>query len=73
VAKVGATGGYRFDHRYQEVLALGDGTRVLVRLLRADDKELLRRAFERLSDDARYHRFFPPSSTRTASCRSTCR
>jgi GNAT superfamily N-acetyltransferase len=50
--------GYRFDHRYREPVTLGDSSGALLRLLRADDKELIRRAFERLSDDGRYHRFF---------------
>lgn len=52
------TSGYRFDHRYREALVLADGARGVVRLLRADDKELLRRGFERLSEEARYQRFF---------------
>ncbi len=49
---------YRFDHGYREPVTLGDGAGGVMRLLRADDKELLRSGFERLSDDGRYHRFF---------------
>lgn len=50
--------GYRFDHRYRETSTLRDGAGVELRLVRADDKEFLRRSFERLSEDGRYHRFF---------------
>ncbi len=37
---------------------LADGTSVLLRPIRPDDKEMLRRGFERLSDRSRYERFF---------------
>jgi ribosomal protein S18 acetylase RimI-like enzyme len=47
-----------FNHAYRERVTLEDGTRAIVRLLRADDKDLLRRGFEQLSDDSRYNRFF---------------
>jgi ribosomal protein S18 acetylase RimI-like enzyme len=56
-------GGFMFDHRYREQLALPDGTTATLRLLRADDKELLRRGFEQLSDDSRYNRFFAGKRT----------
>jgi RimJ/RimL family protein N-acetyltransferase len=36
---------------------LRDGTPVLVRPIRPEDKELLRRGFERLSEESRYRRF----------------
>jgi ribosomal protein S18 acetylase RimI-like enzyme len=49
---------FRFDDRYQECVVLRDGTRATLRLLRPEDRELLRRGFERLSSDARYNRFF---------------
>lgn len=51
-------GRLRFNHLYGESLTLIDGTAVALRLLRADDKELLRRGFDRLSEDGRYNRFF---------------
>jgi GNAT superfamily N-acetyltransferase len=49
---------FRFDDRYQELVVLRDGTRVTLRLLRSEDREMLRRGFERLSPEARYNRFF---------------
>jgi nucleotide-binding universal stress UspA family protein len=39
---------------------LRDGSRVLLRPIEADDKQLLADAFRRLSDDSRYRRFFAP-------------
>jgi nucleotide-binding universal stress UspA family protein/RimJ/RimL family protein N-acetyltransferase len=41
-------------------ITLRDGSRVAVRPLTADDKELLRAGFERLSMESRYRRFFSP-------------
>jgi GNAT superfamily N-acetyltransferase len=38
--------------------SLSDGTRVLFRRIRPDDKERLRRGFELLSPESRYRRFF---------------
>jgi len=38
--------------------SLADGTRVLFRPIRPDDKERLRRGFELLSPESRYRRFF---------------
>jgi RimJ/RimL family protein N-acetyltransferase len=43
-----------------EEVALKDGLSVLVRPLRPDDKRLLRSAFEALSPETRYRRFFAP-------------
>ncbi len=40
--------------------ALRDGTRVLIRPIAADDKELLVRGFEQLSEQSRYRRFLAP-------------
>jgi len=37
---------------------LRDGTRVVLRLVRPDDRDLLRRGFERWSAESRYARFF---------------
>ncbi|HSJ18126.1 MAG TPA: GNAT family N-acetyltransferase, partial [Solirubrobacterales bacterium] len=39
---------------------LGDGTRVLIRPIRPDDRELVRAGFERLSPESRYRRFLTP-------------
>jgi GNAT superfamily N-acetyltransferase len=50
----------RFDARYRENVELRDGSRVTLRVVRPDDKELLRRGFERLSPASRYRRFLAP-------------
>jgi len=47
-----------FDADYAEPVTLRDGTAVVVRPIRPDDKELLRRGFLRLSSESRYRRFF---------------
>jgi GNAT superfamily N-acetyltransferase len=47
-----------FDADYLEHATLRDGTEVVVRLLRPDDRELLRAGFGRLSPESRYRRFF---------------
>ena len=54
-----------FTSDYEERTTLRDGTPIVVRLLRADDKALLRAGFERLSAESRYARFFSPKSTLT--------
>ena len=41
-------------------VALRDGSRVVVRPVRADDRERLRAGFERLSPESRYQRFLAP-------------
>jgi ribosomal protein S18 acetylase RimI-like enzyme len=48
-----------------ERATLRDGTEVLLRLVTADDKALLRDGFERLSPESRYARFFSPKSRLT--------
>lgn len=50
--------GYYFHADYCEVATLRSGERVHVRLLKASDKDRLERAFERLSPESRYRRFF---------------
>lgn len=52
-----------FDLAYAEHTVLRDGTPIVLRLLRPDDRELLRQGFERLSPESRYTRFFAPKST----------
>lgn len=47
-----------FDADYLERASLRDGRTVVVRLVRPEDKELLRRGFERWSPESRYRRFF---------------
>lgn len=47
-----------FDADYAERVTLRDGTDVVVRTIRPDDKELLHRGFLRLSPESRYRRFF---------------
>jgi GNAT superfamily N-acetyltransferase len=49
-----------FTHEYGEHAKLRDDTRVLLRLICPEDKELLRREFERWSSDSRYSRFHAP-------------
>jgi len=50
--------GRRFPPDYSERVQLRDGSEVLLRLLRSEDRELLRAGFERLGPTSRYHRFF---------------
>lgn len=54
-----------FDADYREHATLRDGTEVTIRLLRPDDKDLLRDGFEKLSPESRYLRFFTPKATLT--------
>jgi GNAT superfamily N-acetyltransferase len=51
---------HAFGPDYREDVALRDGTRVRLRLIRPDDKERLRAGFARLSPESRYLRFFAP-------------
>jgi RimJ/RimL family protein N-acetyltransferase len=46
---------------------LRDGSQVLVRPVRADDKEALESGFERLSEQSRYQRFLTPVAKLTSS------
>lgn len=55
----------RFTSDYLERATLRDGTLVSVRLLRAEDRQLLREGFERLSPTSRYRRFFRPKAELT--------
>lgn len=48
----------RFDPDYRELVVLRDGTAATLRLLRAEDRVLLERGFEKLSERSRYYRFF---------------
>ncbi|HEY4176673.1 MAG TPA: GNAT family N-acetyltransferase [Kofleriaceae bacterium] len=56
-----------FTLDYAEHATLDDGTRVSLRLLRATDREMVQRGFERLSAHSRYSRFLAPKSTLTES------
>jgi GNAT superfamily N-acetyltransferase len=47
---------------YEERTSLRDGTPVLLRQVRPDDKELLLRGFEQLSERSRYLRFLVPKA-----------
>jgi acetyltransferase len=49
-----------FTADYVERATLRDGTSIVVRMLAPEDKELLRRGFERLSPESRYTRFLVP-------------
>jgi GNAT superfamily N-acetyltransferase len=55
-----------FDAAYREPAVLRDGSEVVLRLIRPDDKELLRRGFLALSPESRYRRFFSPKHDLTA-------
>jgi RimJ/RimL family protein N-acetyltransferase len=48
-------------------VVIDDGLELLVRPLRPDDKRRIAQAFERLSPESRYRRFFTPTSGLTAS------
>jgi GNAT superfamily N-acetyltransferase len=50
--------GMHFDADYREQVTLRDGRVVVLRLVRPEDKELLRSGFERWSPESRYRRFF---------------
>lgn len=51
-----------FTLDYVEHAVLRDGTPVLLRLIRPEDKDLLRAGFERLSPESRYARFLAPKA-----------
>ena len=51
-----------FSLDYVEDAVLGDGTSVQLRLIRPEDKALLRAGFERLSPESRYARFLAPKT-----------
>jgi GNAT superfamily N-acetyltransferase len=53
---------YDYDWEYRETVPLEDGTEIEVRLVRPDDRELLRRGFQQLSAESRYRRFLGPKS-----------
>jgi len=48
----------RFTPAWSAVHRLADGTRVRLRLLRREDREMLLAGFARLSEESRYRRFF---------------
>lgn len=52
----------RYGPDYREEVRLRDGTRVLLRLVRAGDEELLREGFQRMSPISRYRRFLMAKS-----------
>ena len=52
-----------FTASYEERVVLRDGTAVVLRLLRPEDKQLLRDGFARLSAESRYARFLSPKTT----------
>ena len=51
-----------FDAKYSEHATLRDGSAVTIRLVRANDKALLRAGFHKLSDESRYRRFHTPKN-----------
>jgi GNAT superfamily N-acetyltransferase len=55
----------KLDRDYREVATLRDGTPVVLRLVRPEDKDLLARGFARLSPTSRYLRFFSPKASLT--------
>ena len=52
------TEGLDYGEGYSEKVVLEDGTRAQLRLIRPDDKALMLEAWERLSPESRYRRFF---------------
>ncbi|HET7503152.1 MAG TPA: GNAT family N-acetyltransferase [Kofleriaceae bacterium] len=52
-----------FTLDYVEEAVLSDGTKVRLRLVRPEDKELLRAGFDRLSPESRYARFLSPKAS----------
>jgi len=54
-----------FTLDYEERTTLRDGTPIVMRLLRPEDKQLLREGFDRLSPESRYTRFFSSKQTLT--------
>lgn len=54
-----------FTSDYVERATLRDGTHVVLRLTVPEDKEILRRGFEKLSPESRYARFLVPKSRLT--------
>ncbi len=54
-----------FCDDYEELTELRDGTKVLLRLVRPSDKQLLLRGFEQLSARSRYLRFLTPKAVLT--------
>jgi len=54
-----------FSLDYVERHTLRDGTPISIRLVRHDDKELLRRGFDQLSPASRYTRFLAPKAALT--------
>ena len=54
-----------FGFDYAEHVTLRDGTSVVLRLLAPEDKDLLRRGFERWSAESRYTRFLVPKQRLT--------
>lgn len=58
--------GLAFDESYAEECVLDDGTEVELRLVRPDDKPLMLAAWERLSPESRYRRFFSAKGVLTS-------
>lgn len=54
-----------FTSDWEERATLRDGTPVVVRMIRPEDKPLLKEGFERMSPESRYTRFFSPKQTLT--------
>jgi RimJ/RimL family protein N-acetyltransferase len=55
---MGSSSDLRFGDDFREEVTLKDGTRVVLRMVRASDRERLRRGFQRMSPESRYFRFF---------------
>jgi GNAT superfamily N-acetyltransferase len=53
------------DASWREVVRLDDGTQVVLRLVRPDDKALIERAFGELSPESRFLRFFAAKTSLT--------
>ena len=58
---------YHYGPEYTETARLRDGTRVMFRCIRPEDKQMLREGFESLSAESRYRRFMTSKNRLTDS------
>jgi GNAT superfamily N-acetyltransferase len=59
------TTNFHYNDAYREEVRLKDGTPIVLRTVLPQDKELIRRGFERLSPKSRYLRFFTSKQSLT--------
>jgi GNAT superfamily N-acetyltransferase len=49
---------FQYDETFERTVRLADGTEAVVRMVRPEDKELLKQGFDKLSPESRFRRFF---------------